>query len=62
MTEEPDPYVWLTEERTWARLLNLGAYFSKVQFSRGGIDYEILIGNDEFEFSGEDTDIDDTED
>jgi hypothetical protein len=53
--------VWLTEERTLAKLISLGAYFSTVRYTRGGIDYEVQIPNDEIEFYGEDNG-DDTED
>lgn len=51
--------VWLTEERCFAQLLNLGAYMSTVRYTRGGIEYEVLIDNDEFEFyEGNDNDED----
>lgn len=55
---ERNEIVWLTEERTFARLHHLGAFFSLVSYTRGGIDYEVLVGNDEFEFEGEDSDSD----
>lgn len=42
--------VWLLEERTYAVLVNLGAYYSTVRFTRGGIDYDIQVANDEFEY------------
>jgi len=53
--------VWLTEERTFAELIRMGAYFSTVRYTRGGIDYEVLIDNDEFEYREAD-DIDGDED
>lgn len=46
---EPE-IVWLTEERTFGILLSLGASFSWIKYSRDGIDYEILVENDEFEY------------
>jgi hypothetical protein len=52
MTEECE-IVWLTEERIFAVLVNLGAYFSQVKYTRGGIDYEVQVSNDEFEFLDE---------
>lgn len=54
-------YVWLTDERTFAELIRLGAYFSTVRYTRGGIDYEVLIDNDEFEYK-EASDVDRDED
>lgn len=42
--------VWLTEERTYAYLMSLGAYFSLVKYTRGGIEYEVFVDNDEFEY------------
>lgn len=41
--------VWLTEERTFARLMSMGAFFSMVKYTRMGVDYEVLIENDEIE-------------
>lgn len=37
------------EDRTLAEIVQRGAYFSLVRFTRGGIDYEILVGNEEFD-------------
>lgn len=48
MNREPE-YVWIIEERTYGILLHHGAYYSMVRYTRGGIDYEVLIENDEFE-------------
>lgn len=42
--------VWLTEERTFAQLINLGAHYSIVRYTHGHIDYEVLISNDEFKY------------
>lgn len=44
--------VWLIEERYFAELISLGAYFSLVRYTRGGIEYEVLVNNDEFTFFG----------
>jgi len=43
-----DEIVWLTEERTYARLIEVHAYHSVVEFTRGGIDYRIIVVNDEY--------------
>lgn len=50
-----DDIVWLTEERTFARLVEMGAFYSVVKYTRDGIDYEVIVENDEFVF-GEDHD------
>jgi hypothetical protein len=41
-------YVWLVDERTYAVMIRRGAHVSLVHFSRGGIDYEIMMENDDF--------------
>lgn len=46
---EPE-IVWLVEERTFARLVQLGAFFSVVEYTREGIDYEVVVTNDEFDY------------
>lgn len=52
-------YVWLEEERMFAEMVFLGAHFSKVRYSREGIDYEVLVSNDEFKYVEGDYDGDD---
>lgn len=47
-------YVWLTEERTFAELLNLGAHASLVRYTREGHDFEVYVDNDEFEYREDD--------
>jgi hypothetical protein len=49
MTRDPE-IVWLYEQRTFAVLVTMGAYFSRVKYTREGIDYEIDVDNDEWEF------------
>lgn len=56
MSDLPDEIVWLTEERVYAVLLARGAYFSIVQYNRGGIDYEVLMENEEYIFREDATD------
>lgn len=53
--------VWLEDERTFAELVHMGAYFSWVRYSRGNEDYEILVANDEYKYI-EGDDIGDTQD
>jgi len=48
-----DEVVWLTEERTFGLLLARGAWFSLVQYTRAGIEFEVLIENDEYIFRNE---------
>lgn len=51
--------VWLNEERTFAELIQRGAHFSMVKYTQGGYEYEILVGNDEFDdYEGNDNDDD----
>jgi hypothetical protein len=51
--------VWLTEERTFGIRVNLGAYVSLVQYTRAGIDYEVVVPNDEIiEYDEGDDDFD----
>lgn len=44
----PNSIVWLTEERKFAYLLAVGAYFSRISFDYYGDDWE-EIENDEYE-------------
>lgn len=53
--------VWLTEERLFAELVNLGAHASLVRYTRAGNEYEVYVDNDEFEYREED-DSDEDED
>ena len=54
----PNEIVWLEEERCFAELVRLGAYCSHVRYTRGGIEYEVLVDNDEFTYRREDSDED----
>lgn len=49
---EARPYsrvVWIEEERTFGEILgSMGGFFTTVAYSRGGVDYEVLMENDEF--------------
>lgn len=49
MSREPE-IVWLSEERTYGILVQLGAYYSMVCYTRGGIDYHVQVPNDEIEY------------
>lgn len=48
-----DEYVWLPEERLYARLVNLGAYASRLHYTKDGIDYYVTADNEEFEYFGD---------
>jgi hypothetical protein len=50
--------VWLTEERHFAELIFLGAHYAIVRYTRGGIDYEVIVDNNEFEHIDERGDSD----
>lgn len=42
--------VWLTDERVFGRIEGaLGAFFTTIAYNKGGIEYEALMENDEFE-------------
>jgi hypothetical protein len=43
-------FVWLTELRTPGILVSMGAFYSIIKYTREGIDYEVEISNDEWEF------------
>jgi hypothetical protein len=42
--------VWLTEERCFGRLIEMGAYFSRIQYILGGVEFDVYVENDEWEF------------
>ena len=42
--------VWLYDYEVYAKLIQQNAYDSLVQFTRGGIDYEVRVLNDDYEF------------
>lgn len=52
VTQEPE-YVWIPEEKVYGILINYGAYYSTVVYSVGGITYEVVMDNDEFEYFGD---------
>lgn len=43
-------YVWLIEYGVRAELVSMRAFDSTVRFTLGGVDYEVQVTNDEFEF------------
>lgn len=49
----------LLADRTLAEIIRRGAYASLVKFTRGGIDYEVIVENEDFEdYQGTDNDTD----
>lgn len=46
--------IYLHEERCFGELISMGAYFSRVVFTKDGIEYDSFVENDEFEFIVED--------
>ena len=46
-------WVWIHEERVYGELINYGTYFSRVRYEKSGLEYEVLLENDEFEFRSE---------
>lgn len=55
MTRQTE-YVWLSEDGVYAEVISLGAYASVVRYVLGGVEYEVVVSNDEFEYFGEDDD------
>lgn len=48
--EELDGLVWLPYERTYGYVIgSIGAYYTKIWYLLGGIEYEVLMENDDFE-------------
>lgn len=46
--------VWLEEEHHHATLVSRNAFTSIVKFTQKGIEYELLVDNDEYSFIEED--------
>jgi hypothetical protein len=44
----PNRKVYLTEEQVYADLISEGLYVSRVQYSYGGVLFDIFVENDEF--------------
>lgn len=44
----PSTVVWLDVEQVYGELIRLGAFFSTVKYVKGGIEYEVLMENDDF--------------
>lgn len=41
--------VWVVEEHVIGEIVNgLGAYYTTIKYVKGGIEYEVLMENDEF--------------
>lgn len=49
MNREPE-IVWLNEYRTYAYLVRRDAFASLVTFTQNGVDYEVEVLNDDYEF------------
>lgn len=42
--------VWLPDERVFGRIVGpMGAYYSTIAYIKGGMEYEVLMENNEFE-------------
>jgi hypothetical protein len=41
--------VWLDDEQVYGEIVGgLGAFFTTIKYTNGGIEYEVLMENDEF--------------
>lgn len=55
--------VYLTYERCFGSVVGpLGAYYSLVRYTKGGIEYEVLIENDEIQLLEDLNEYDDNDD
>ncbi len=45
--------IWLKEMRTFGYLMKLNAHYSIVKCERGGMDYELIVENEEIEHLNE---------
>lgn len=42
--------MWLLEERVFGEIVGaLGAYYTTIAYTKGGIEFEVLMENDDFE-------------
>lgn len=48
MTHHESDRVWLIEQEAWGRVVKRGAYVSLVNYSEGGIEFNVYIENDNF--------------
>lgn len=49
MSHREAEVVWLTEERCFGTVEGaLGAYYTTIKYIKGGIEFEVLMENDEF--------------
>lgn len=46
----PIEYVFIPDENVVAEVMYLGAHFITARYEKGGIEYEVQLTNDEFEF------------
>ena len=58
MTRQPE-FVWMTDEQVYAEVVSLGAHVSVVKFTQAGVEYQVVVNNDEFEYFGEQDDDED---
>lgn len=41
--------VYIYDEKTYGELVSFGGYVSKIHYSKNGIDYEVMLLNEDFE-------------
>ena len=42
----PNPIVYLQEENVFGILINRGAYYSKVTYTKNGLSYDVIVDNE----------------
>ncbi len=55
--------VWIMDENVWGSIIGgMGAFYSTVQYTKGGMDFEVLLENDEFRLMEDLIEYDDDDD
>jgi hypothetical protein len=66
MAEYPVEFAWFHDDEAGnvklARVISRGAFASQIEYRASGLDWQVLVSNDDIEFIGEYTVDDDTDD
>jgi hypothetical protein len=54
LEDEVNPFVYIPSEQSLGIVTQLGAYGSKVQYSLGGIEYNVFMDNEDLVFFEDD--------
>lgn len=54
--------VWLTEERVFGVVSgSIGAHYTQIKYTKGGIEYDVLVENDEYKTMEDFNEYDDSD-